>query len=182
MPLLVAAVVVLTVITALHLLLTSAMIRMLRDRSGAPARSALPGTGTRVTAFSAEATDGEVITDRTVSAGAAWVGVLSPGCAPCRGVAELIAGYSAPAGPDAPTAIAFVLTNPGEEERARTYAAGLGPAVRTVLLPAGDPVLPALGCDGTTPSLLLLRDGVVTAAGHRLAVAPFPTAPLPVPA
>jgi hypothetical protein len=160
MSLLVVCVVILTVLTVLNAALSTAIIRMLRVERDVPL--ALPSPGHTVGQFSVHAMDGTLIE------GNALVDVLAvfvaPTCAPCATLLDAWPDHAAELPADT---IAFVIDTATEED-ALAYAEKLGPRVRTAVVERGSDVAAAFGVGDVTPTLLRVRDGVVSAVGHSL--------------
>jgi hypothetical protein len=154
----VAAVAALSVVTAFNTLLCFAVIRRLRGVPPAPDLDG-PAVGTVVGGFATVTTGGAPLTSADVADSV--VLFLSPGCGPCRDVAAAVAGR--PAG----EAVAFILGSAADEDAAG-FAAGLEPYARVAYVEHGDAVTAAFGGIGGYPTLLRLRNSVVTGNGATL--------------
>lgn len=95
MPYLVAAVILLGLVSALNLLLTLALIRRLRAQGAAGHAHAGPptalGPGSQVGDFTATTTEGETVTRADLIG---LVGFFSAGCEPCHDLAPRFAGLA----------------------------------------------------------------------------------------
>ncbi len=160
---LVAAVVLLTVVTAVHLLLTFALIRRVRELqengAKAPAKDdGIPEVGMRIGDFSAELLDGRTFATADLADGDTLVGFFAAGCAPCKPVvADLVAN------PPAERFVAFVDAGDGEESAA--LIAELEPVAEVAAMRWDSPVAGAFAQQGF-PTLVRVSDGVVVDAGH----------------
>jgi len=163
MSLLIAVIAVLAVVTFLNLLLTSAIIRKLRDpqrESGAE----LPRIGAEVGPFVTTTADGQSITDGTVSTGDTLVVFVSPTCPPC----QRLTGELADRATELPDRTIVFVIDENDQEQARRYADALGPSVRVAVVEPHGVVATAFGFGGATPTLIRVRDGAVAAVGHDL--------------
>jgi thiol-disulfide isomerase/thioredoxin len=163
MSLLIAVIVVLTVVTALNLLLTSAIIRKLRDPQR-QSRAELPRIGAEVGSFATTSTDGESITDSAVSAGGSLVVFVSPTCPPC----QRLTGELADRVEELPDPTIVFVIDENDQEQARRYADALGPSVLVAVVESHGAAAVAFGFGGSTPTLIRVRDGAVAAVGHDL--------------
>jgi hypothetical protein len=166
-------------LTVLNLVVLVALAARVRD-GGAPtatSRSAAqPALGQRVAPFQARALDGTAVSEQTMARGDALVGFVSPGCGSCTEAVQRLRDLGA-AGDlrlDGLTVLLFVLGGPVEGDE---VAAGL-PAGALVVLTQhrGEPSV-AFGGIGSYPTLLRLRDGLVTGVGNTLDNALAATAP-----
>ncbi|WP_405358874.1 hypothetical protein OG535_05965 [Kitasatospora sp. NBC_00085] len=170
---LIALAVVLGIATAANLVLTFAVIRRLRtlEEGGPGAPDALPAVGTAVGEFSAVTTFGEELTVADVASGDAFAGFVMVGCTPCGTLIDSLAGGAA-TGADDP--LFFVIGDP-ESPETRRMTAALGAVGRVAVVAEKSSATAAFGQVGAFPTLLRLKDGVITAAGHELAdVVPAP--------
>jgi hypothetical protein len=166
---LIAALVLLTAVTAGHLLLTFALIRRVRElqnRAPIPHDDGLPAPGTPVGPFSLERADGGRFGTEDLATGTTLVGFFAAGCAPCSSVvADLL---------DDPPSERFVaLVDSGEDEPTRALATRLGTIAEVAVVPWDSTAPSAFDQEGF-PALLRVRDGVITeAARTRAALAPL---------
>jgi thiol-disulfide isomerase/thioredoxin len=160
---LVAAVVLLTVVTAVHLLLTFALIRRVRElqENGAKAPAmddGVPGVGMRIGDFTTELLDGRTFATADLAGGDTLVGFFAAGCGPCKPVvADLVEN------PPAERFVAFVDAGDGEEGAA--LIAKLEAVAEVAAMPWDSPVAGAFAHQGF-PTLVRVSDGVVADAGH----------------
>ncbi|MFL6141316.1 MAG: TlpA family protein disulfide reductase [Labedaea sp.] len=158
MPILIAVVAILTVLTVVNLLLSSAIIRMLNDPDrGGGHRPELPRVGVVVGEFTATDTGGAAVTDRDLD-DEVLVAFLSPTCAPCQAITPGLAERAEPT-------VAFIVDD--DRAAAVEYAAGLG-STRAALVEPNSAAATAFGFTGATPTLVRVEHGVITAAGHTL--------------
>ncbi len=160
---LVAAVVLLTVVMAVHLLLTFALIRRVRELqenvAKGPARDeSLPRPGMRIGNFTAELTDGRTFATTDLVEGDTLVGFFAAGCSPCKPVvADLVAN------PPAERFVAFVETDGTElGVDLMTKLAGIAEVAE---LPRDSAVSGAFAQEGF-PTLVRVTDGEVADSGH----------------
>ncbi|GCD94755.1 peroxiredoxin family protein [Embleya hyalina] len=165
MPYLVAAVVLLALITAVNLLLTLGVIRRLREQSSPPhgghAASDPPAhglrPGVRPESFTATTTDGERISDSDVHG---MVGFFSAHCTPCHTLAPRFAEQAEVMGRDRVIAV-IAGTDP-------ELSAVLAPVAR-VIVEDYDGAVQAAFHNSWTPWVYLLgRDRRVVASGGRM--------------
>ncbi|MFI9328326.1 hypothetical protein ACIGZJ_12380 [Kitasatospora sp. NPDC052868] len=152
---------------AANLVLTFAVIRRLRtlEEGGTGAPDALPAVGTAVAEFSAVTTYGEELTAADVAAGDAFAGFVMVGCTPCGTLIESLAGGAATGAADP---LFFVVGDP-ENPETRRMTAALDAVGRVAVVAEKSSATAAFGQVGAFPTLLRLKDGVITAAGHDLA-------------
>lgn len=158
MSLLVAAVVILAVLTVLNMALSAAIIRRMRGDRYDPAP---PAPGTEVGAFSVPMLDGGTLTEHDLADGA-LVAFVSPTCPPCATLAENWTRRSA----ELPEATYVFVIDTATTAEAEAYAAKLG--ARAAIVERDSAVSSAFGADDVTPTLVRVRGGVVDAAGHTL--------------
>jgi thiol-disulfide isomerase/thioredoxin len=159
----VAAVAALSVVTVFNTLLCFAVIGRLRAAPSVAPPPDLdgPAVGTVVGAFATVTTAGLPLTSADVAD--AVVLFLSPGCGPCRDVAAALAARTDPAG----EVVGFVLGS-GADEEAAAFADRLEPYARVAFVEHDDPVTTAFGGIAGYPTLLRLRNSVVTGNGSAL--------------
>ncbi|MET7302453.1 hypothetical protein [Embleya sp. NPDC005575] len=165
MPYLVAAVVVLALVTAINLLLTLGVIRRLREQpdrahggnapSGAPPTALRPGARPEV--FTAITTEGEQVSDSDVYG---LVGFFSANCTPCHTLAPLFAEHARTLGRD--RVIAVIADTDAE------LSAILAPVARVIVEDYDGPVQAAFHNTWTPAVYLLGRDQRVVASGGRM--------------
>ena len=158
MSLLVAAILILSVLTVLNMALSAAIIRMLRGEREA---LVVPGAGDPVRAFSVDLLDGGTLDEQGLRDGA-LVAFVSPTCPPCTALVEK---WVARAGDLPEETFAFVI-NTSTAEAARAYADALG--VRAAVVATDSPVASAFGVGDVTPTLIRVRAGAIEAVGHTL--------------
>lgn len=160
---LVAAVVLLTVVMAVHLLLTFALIRRVRElqENGAtgPVRDeTLPRPGFRIGNFTAELADGRSFATSDLAEGDTLVGFFAAGCSPCKPVvADLVAN------PPAERFVAFVETDDGD--LGAELMAKLAGVAEVATLEQDSAVAGAFAQEGF-PTLVRVTNGVVADSGH----------------
>ncbi|MFE5332841.1 hypothetical protein ACFRCG_41305 [Embleya sp. NPDC056575] len=166
MPYLVAAVVLLALITAVNLLLTLGVIRRLRNPSSPPHGGHTPSDppahglplGARPELFTATTTDGEQVCDSDVYG---MVGFFSAHCTPCHTLAPGFAEQAKVMGRDR---VIAVIADADPE-----LTAILAPVAR-VIVEDYDGAVQAAFHNSWTPWVYLLgRDRRVVAAGGRMA-------------
>lgn len=160
---LVAAVVLLTVVTAVHLLLTFALIRRVRElqENGVKAAAkddSTPRKGMPVGDFSTELLDGRTFASADLADSDVLVGFFAAGCSPCKPVvADLVAN------PPAERFVAFVDAN--EDEEGTALIAKLQSVAEVAILSWDSPVSGAFSQQGF-PTLVRVSNGVVVDSGH----------------
>ncbi|WP_157759497.1 redoxin domain-containing protein [Cellulosimicrobium cellulans] len=177
MPVLTAAVVVLTVLVLLNLALTGAVIRRLRADAG-PSADGSPrplvdlAVGASVPAFDATGTEGETLTTADLDGGRTLLAFSSTTCAACVEHAPALAAAAdglAAAG----VAVVPVLLGDADPQGLAPVLGAAGPLVRE---PHGGPVSAAFGVRGTPSYVLVGPDARVLAAGGVLADVVAPVA------
>ncbi|WP_030461677.1 hypothetical protein [Kitasatospora sp. NRRL B-11411] len=161
--------------TALNLSLTFAVIRRLREiesRPIGPGMDRLPAVGTAIGGFDAGTTAGGRLGRADLAAGEFLAGFVMTGCGPC---ADLVAELDRTAAVDTEKTLFFVTGDPEAEETA-ALAAKLGRFGRVVLVGHNSSVTAAFGGVMAYPTLLRIRDGVITHAGTTLDVVARPLA------
>ncbi|WP_354645354.1 hypothetical protein [Kitasatospora camelliae] len=169
LPALIALTALLAIATAANLLLTFAVVRRLRavEEAGPPAPRR-PPVGTRVADFTAPAVSGRTVTRADLLGGERVVGFLQVGCGPCADLIDTLAGHPALA---ALPGYFFVSGDPSDP-LAREMAGKLGVLGEVALVGDGLDVPAAFGGVEAFPTLLVVRDALVTASGHDLAALP----------
>jgi hypothetical protein len=164
-----AGVVLALALTVLNLVLTFAVVRKMRDGAGSGLSThtphpGLPQPGTRVGEFTAETTDGAVLTDQDLRGERSLIAFVSPTCAPCK---DVIAEITAAGGALATPLYAFVAGDDDADTAA--VVATLRPHGTVTVITAAHPAAQAFGGVDGYPALMLVTDGVIAAAGRRLA-------------
>lgn len=160
---LVAAVVLLTVVMAVHLLLTFALIRRVRELqehgAKAPVKDdSLPEAGMPIGDFSAELLDGRTFAHAELADSTVLVGFFAAGCSPCKPVvADLVAN------PPAERFVAFVEAGDGEGGAALMTQLE---AVAEVAAMSWDSPVSGAFAQQSFPTLIRVTNGVVVDAGH----------------
>jgi hypothetical protein len=166
MALLSAVVGVLAVVTALNLLVTLALVRRLRGieaRAGSTAGPALPAPGLPVGDFIETAIGGESV--NTAALGTeALVAFLSPGCDPCRTVADAMLTRR----DRLPETVIALLAGDPDDAAAVAFATDLGVVATVAFIEVSGPAAKAFGGIRDFPTLVRVEHGVVAAAGHDL--------------
>ncbi|WP_067830078.1 TlpA family protein disulfide reductase [Actinomadura kijaniata] len=164
MPYLVAAVVLLAVLSLFNLLLTLGVVRRLRRREG-ETDLILPA-GAAVPEFAAVTAAGETLTRDSLSG--AVVGFFSPDCGACEAqlpkFAQLAAGHRA------------VAVLHGGEAETRAHRAVLGEAAEVVVEETGGPMGKAFAVSAYPTFALVGPDGTVTASSFDVDRLPLPRA------
>lgn len=168
MSVLVAAVTLLSALTALNLFILLGVVRRLRELStgqGLAMEPGLPSIGDRISTFTESTVDSEVITERQLREGRTLVLFLSPTCQPCLVAANRLAEWS-PA--DRPRTVVFIQGEAGDRKvtELRRILAGAG-TVATIS--SHSEVSRAFGGISGYPVALLVDDGAVTAVSLDLA-------------
>lgn len=164
MTLLVAAVAVLGIVTALNLFLLLGVVRRLRELPTAPGGAmlepGLPTPGHRVGEFQEITMAGAQLTHERIRTGRSLVVFLSPNCQPCQVVADRLAEQ--PAGSLPPTLL-FVHADAGDPKfvELRGKVAALG---ELALIGGHSSAAAAFGGVDGYPTTILVDDGVVVAA------------------
>lgn len=163
-----AAIAAAYVLIALNLLLTFAVIRKLREKPAPTSQTSgevgisLPGAGTRMGSFDLITAAGDRIDDRQLAEGGQALLLLTPRCSPCKEAARKLT-----ANPQWWSSNLMVVVGGDEDDPlVRELTAALPSGVRTVLDPAGL-IGGALEVTGY-PAAILLDDGVVVKADHRI--------------
>lgn len=158
------AVVLLSVVTALHVLLTFglvAKIRALSERvAGVPLKDPdLPQPGRAVEPFSVTDLDGVEITEADLG-GKVQVGFFAAGCGPCKTMSDWLASE--------PPTTRFIAVIDGERDNGATerLVDKLAPLGRIALIDSDHASIDAFGVP-SFPTLLHIDSGVVTASGAR---------------
>ncbi|MCM2420609.1 hypothetical protein [Streptomyces sp. RKAG293] len=157
---------VLGIATALNLSLTFAVIRRVKDieaGSGEGGRK-LPPVGLSVGEFRAETVTGRPVARTDVAAGERFVGFVMVGCGPCAQLIESLDGDGGLLRTGGTEPLFFVVGEAGSE----VIAAKLSAVGEVAVLADETEVAAAFGNVASYPTLLRLRDGVVTHAGHTL--------------
>lgn len=155
---------VLSVATALNLLLCLAIIRKLRTAPAAPVEDQhLPAAGTPIGDFAVTGDAG--VLRRADLPASAVVGFFSATCAPCKTTIGRIAEgeHDLPPG----ERLWFVVADAGDPA-AGPMAADLSGTGRVAVVTANDPALRAFGGINGYPTLLEVRDGTIRTASHDL--------------
>lgn len=160
---------ILGIATALNLSLTFAVIRRVKDIEASPGGGGekLPPVGFTVREFSTETVTGRPVARTDIAAGDRFVGFVMVGCGPCAKLIESLGGDDdgvLRTGGTAP--LFFVVGDAGSE--AEEIAAKLSAVGDVAVLTDKAEVTAAFGNVASYPTLLRLRDGVVTHAGHTL--------------
>lgn len=168
------AVCALALLSLVHLLVTLAVVRRLRDhaillakRPGVAAGGPIAPAGTVVGAFAATSTAGEPI-DLDDRAGPTLVGFFSPGCTPCR---EAMPGFLDSArgnGGGRESVLAVVVGDVAEAAEAAVYVDALTPVARVVIEPPEGPVAAAFGVTGYPALAVVAADRTILASGLSL--------------
>ncbi len=163
--LLAVAVVLVGALGAVNLAIGFAMIRKLRDLetrvAQAPSAEHVPQVGHRIDPFVAVTVDGGMLSQADLAGSDTLVALLSPGCGSCDDVLAQLAADSS----DLKPVILIHTEEPEDEETVALVdkARGVG---RVAVVPFG-PVPKAFGVD-SFPTVLLVRDGTIRAAGYDL--------------
>ncbi|MFI6977015.1 TlpA family protein disulfide reductase [Embleya sp. NPDC050154] len=167
MPLLIAAVVLVTVLCLLNLLLTFGVVRKLRARRGqghgghdADIADLVLPVGATVPAFAAVTTAGEAVSRDGL--GAVLFGFFSPGCPACAERLPLFVKAARKAGGEGRRVLAVVH---GDEADTREQVAALTAVARVVVEPADGPLGRGFAVAGYPVFGLLDANGTVTASG-----------------
>ena len=165
MAILTAAVVLLALVTTLTLLLGFALVRRLRALEARLELGDvhLPTPGTAIEPFRATTVDGHALDERDLAQGRTLVAFLSPGCGPCDQVVERL---RSDARPPREQMLAFVMQGAGWRD-APLLAEKLGGVARVAIVPELGPATAAFRVTAF-PTLVLVEDGVVAAAGNSL--------------
>jgi hypothetical protein len=158
------------VVLVLNLVMTLGLATRLRNLQSDFARGtmrdpSLPRPGDLVGHLDVTTTQGERVTNATLSEGVTLVGIFAPGCPDCARIrSQLLAT------PPAIPFFAFIdCTGPTlAEEQGRAVADSLTTIAKVALTRQGEPAQLAFR-DSGFPTLIRLEGGVVTASGHRLA-------------
>jgi thiol-disulfide isomerase/thioredoxin len=154
--------IILSVVVALHVVITFALIvrmRALQEMVSGPAGPSLPAPGTAVGAFAVTTVAGEVVTEAVLRDDTMLVGFFSPDCPWCEKMrADLVAA------PPALPMLAFVRGGEDNAE-ARALRAAFEPFAR-VAYTADDDVASQAFQPAGFPSLFLVKNGMIAAAGH----------------
>jgi hypothetical protein len=169
MPYLVAAVVLLSVVCLLNLLLTLGILRRMRAQAASGGQHAGPpyslGPGSSIGEFTAVTTDGERVSDDTLTG---LVGFFSAGCEACHELLPRFVEYARTAGQENVLAVCG-----GDDEVA---VRALAPVARVVIAELdGGPVAKAFQNVWTPVLYLVGDDHRVIAAGARMEELPLPT-------
>lgn len=164
---LVVAVCLLALFSLVHLMVTIAVVRRLREHAillsrrptGDPG-GPIAAAGTAVGGFSTTGTAGEQVSDDDLT-GRTLVGFFSPGCAPCREIMPRFVGSAREIGGERDHVLAVVV---GEPVEAAEYAETLALVGRVVVEPPDGPVTTAFGVTGY-PAVALVADGTILASG-----------------
>ncbi|HEY1322360.1 MAG TPA: hypothetical protein VGF32_19035 [Streptosporangiaceae bacterium] len=161
-PILIALVALLAVLVAANLLLTLALARRLAGVERLAARGAeprMPRIGAEVAAFSVAAFGGGRLTDAPLRSGRTLLVFSMADCGPCAALAEELHRTELPAGLGL-----LVLVAAGEDDQA--LAAAKYPASAHIgFLPPDGSVTERFEVDAF-PTVVLVEDGRITAAGH----------------
>jgi hypothetical protein len=152
----------LVVVIALHVVITFALIvrmRALQEMVVGEPGPALPAAGTAVGAFEVTTVRGEVVTEAVLRDDTMLVGFFSPDCPWCEKMrADLVAA------PPVLPMLAFVRGGDDNAE-ARALRAAFEPFAR-VAYTADDGVATQAFQPAGFPSLFLIKNGLIAAAGH----------------
>ncbi|MFC7565444.1 TlpA family protein disulfide reductase [Actinomadura namibiensis] len=162
MPYLVAAVILLAVLSVFNLMLILGVVRRLRRDDG-EAVPLLPA-GTVVPEFTVMTTAGEVVTRDSL--GGALVGFFSPGCSACEVQLPKFAARAA-----GRRAVAVLH---GNEEETRAHRDALGGAAEVVIEEPDGPMGAAFAVDGYPTFVVIDPNGTVTASSHAVDRLPLP--------
>ncbi|WP_331770705.1 redoxin domain-containing protein (plasmid) [Embleya sp. NBC_00888] len=167
MPLLIAAVVLVTVLCLLNLLLTFGVVRRLRAQGGhghgghdADITDLVLPVGATVPAFTAVTTAGETVSRDGL--GAVLFGFFSPGCPACAERLPLFVKAAREAVGEGRRVLAVVH---GDEADTREQVAALTAVARVVVEPADGPLGRGFAVAGYPVFGLLDANGTVTASG-----------------
>ena len=170
MALLTVAVCLLTLLTLVHLLVTFAVVRRLREHANLLNARPTPGpgggiaaAGTAVGAFTAVTTTGEPIGDADL-ARPTLVGFFTPGCAPCRTAIPKFLDAARDHGGGRTGVLAVVA---GLPEETAEYAETLAAVARVVVELPDDPVTAAFDIN-SYPAFAVVADGTVQVSGMSL--------------
>jgi hypothetical protein len=163
MPALIASVVLLTLISLGNIVITLAMIRRLRTleesgTAGAP-KAQLPGIGSTIDLPTVTTTAGEVVAAEDLRQGTTTLIVLSPGCQPCQDLAQRLATEPKLADPS----LLVITTGSVGDPSTDALVARIPADLRVAYV---DPHLAEDIGINAFPTIVVVRDGVVTAAGH----------------
>jgi hypothetical protein len=160
------------VLVLFNLVLTFGVIRRLRELQQQPLAqdSGLPAAGTVIAEFEVTTSAGAKITTKDLADGSYLVGFFSAWCKPCQRLKTSLLEN-----PVGERMIAFV-DDPAGDEESRVMAAELS-AIAAVVIMRDDAVTGAFN-SVSFPTLVRVTNGVITAAGHRLA--DIARAPVPV--
>lgn len=170
MPFLIAFVAVVGALCVVNLILTVGVVRRLREHSEALSSlrrgpAVMASAGSVVGPFAAVTTDGETVSDGTLSETPTLVGVFSPGCPSC---AERMPTFveTARNRPDGRSGVIAVLV--GAEEDVAAERAVLEPVARVVIERFGEALTGALAVSGFPAFALLGGNRTVLVSGTTL--------------
>ena len=167
MPFLIAFVVVVGVLCAVDLVLSVGIIRRLREHSEALSAlrrgpAVMAPAGSAVGPFTAVTTDGETVSDDTLSETTTLVGVFSPGCPAC---AERMPSFVEAAKNRAGGRSSVLAVLAGREEDVAAERAALEPIARVVIEQSGTGVTRALSVSGFPAFALVDASRTILASG-----------------
>lgn len=157
------------VFAGFSILLNFGVIRRLRELQDrfplGNVPSSLPRTGQRVGTFQARTLAGVPMSERDLAESSTLIGFFSTDCSPCRRLRDQLLTE-----PPAERMTAFVVTRDekGGERDAMSFARDLALAADVAIVPVDGTTTRAFDVRGY-PTLLRVTEGVITAAGHRLA-------------
>lgn len=159
-----AVVACLAVLTLLNLLLLFAVIRRLRELESATSPVAeVPRIGTSLESFETRLYDGTSLTNKDLLDHNTLLVFLSSSCPPCRRLATQITESVQ----EFQDAVVFVVCEGGQSE-CTGMAESLSRKSRVAVVAADSPELHILGEISGFPTVVLLGNGRVSAAGARL--------------
>lgn len=167
MPFLIAFVAVVGVLCAVDLVLSVGIIRRLREHSEALAAlrrgpGVMAPAGSAVGPFTAVTTDGETVSDDTLTGTPTLVGVFSPGCPAC---AERMPSFVDAAKNRAGGRSSVLAVLAGREEDVAAERAALEPVARVVIDGSGGGLTRALSVSGFPAFALVDASRTILASG-----------------
>lgn len=169
MSFLVAAVVLIGVITILNLLLTMAVIRKLRNTASTGAERVAPPdlpelpAGSRVPVFHGEAISGETVSAQTTAGSAAVFAFFDTGCSACKPTVPKLIEYAKKNALPAGQVIAVVGDDGGD---ASEYVSELGGTATVIVEETMGNMARAFSIHGFPAFVIADADGVVVRSGN----------------
>jgi hypothetical protein len=165
-PVLIALVVLVGILGAANILLTLALARRLAEvertaATGGFGQPRMPRVGAEIGAFSVETARGSQLTDATLRGGRTLVVFSLPGCSPCTALAEELRHT------DLPSGLGLLVLVAGGESGGGVVVAEYPAAAEVAFLLADSEVADQFEVD-SFPTLVLVEDGRITAAGRQL--------------